>query len=222
MMGCLCGLGDTSAWWRLYALDSDVYLWRAKIKSDPPKAPEDALVILAAAMRGANAGLDARGVCVYATEGGNYAVDVVMTVRSFAVRTEITGWSAESIAAAVVADGGVRAAMPNLKVDSAEWLQLTGPPQAIDFWRAHEVLWDYALGPSGGAPTQAFADVRGVYKSPADEGPNAQPWKPSDSPLGPPDGGQTDGKGNMMVVWAAGIGLAVLGVYMLSRKEQRR
>jgi hypothetical protein len=221
MMGCLCGLGDTSDWWRLYASASEVYLWRAKLLGDAPREPTDALAMLAAVMRGAEAGLDARGVCVYATEGGGYTVDVVMTIRTFAVRTDITGWDAADVAAAVAADGGVRAAMPNLKLESPEWLQLTGPPQSTDFWRAHEIVWDYALAPNGGGPTQAFADIRGVYKSPADEGPNAQPWKPKVSPLGPPGGGET-GKGNMAVVWAAGIGLAVLGVYLLASKEQRR
>jgi len=222
MMGCMCGLGDTSDWWRLIAKTSEVYLWRAKLTGDAPREPQDALAILAAVMRAADAGLDARGVCVYATEGGGYTIDVVMTIRSFNIRSTITGWSAEDIAQAVVSDGGVRAAMPGIKVEEPEWLELTGPPQSLDFWLAHAIVWDYALGPSGGGPTQAFADVHGVYTSPSDEGPNAKPWKPTPSPLGPNGSGGKNAKSNEAVVWAAGIGLAVLGVYLLVSKEQRR
>jgi hypothetical protein len=217
VIGC-CGLGDTSAWWRAYATNTEVYVWRAKLQADHPSTPEDALTILAAVMKTHGAGLDARGVCVYATEGGGYGIDVVQTVRNFAIRTQLTGWSAEDVALGVMSDGPVRAAMPKIQIADPEWLQLTGPPQAVDFWRAHEILWDYALGGGGGGPTQAFADVRGVYKSPSDDGSSAQAWKPGKLSLGP--SGTSQGDKSNIAVWVAGIGLVALGVYLLT-KEQR-
>jgi len=223
MTACPCGLGDTSSWWRLYARETEVYLWRAKLSGDLPKAPEDALVLLAAVMRGAKSGLDARGVCFYATEGGGYALDVVMTIRAFGYRETFFGWDADAVAQAVMADGSVRAAMPNLQIEEPEWLELEGPKQALDFWLSHTVVWDNALAPdAGGAPTQAFANVDGVYKAPADAGLNAPRWKPAPSPLGPDGQGGENGKEDQTVLWAAGIGLAVLALYWLTRKEQRR
>jgi hypothetical protein len=213
------GLGDTADWWRTYASPSEVYVWRVKVTGFGLASPDDPLALLRAASRSPNLLLDARGVCVSVDSEGSGTLDVVFTIREYALNANILAlWpDAEDVAAAVLADDSAQARFPKLGLAEPEWLQLTGPAASVDFWRSAPILWDRQLGPSWqGGPTQAFADRDGVYIGAADAGPGLTAWKTGK----PPVGSHKKGNGQSWVPLAAvGVLLGVLWFSWRGRPE---
>lgn len=219
--GCQGAIGDTSGWWRTYASPSDVYVWRVGVTGLVASAPDDALAVLRAASRSPNLLLDARGICLSVNAEGSGRVDVVFTIREYAMNTNVLAlWpNAAEVAAIVLADDATRARSPKLALSEPEWLQLTAPPASVDFWKAAPVLWDRMLGPNWqGGPTQAFANRDGVYIGVSDEGPGLKPWTTGKKPgLGPGD--KKNGGGGSSWVPLVGVGL-LLGILLFTSRGQ--
>jgi hypothetical protein len=202
-------LGDTGDWYRVYARPDEAYLWRARLVMAELRDPSDALAVLAAFGRAQNLDLNVQGICVKQMDAGTQ-VDVVLTTPTTQIYTPLVDDDAESLAIGVMSDASLRQRFPSLAVRSPELLQITGPPDAIDFWRSHATVWDPSLGQTGhGGPTQAFANLSGAYLGAADEGPRLKPWK-VDRPGLEPD---QDNKTDATVFWViGGIALAWLVV----------
>jgi hypothetical protein len=216
-------LGDTSAWWRSYASLSGVYLWRAQVEGMVLVSPDDALAVVAAVGRAPNNPLDVRGIALRVSEAGTGQVDVVQTAREFSANTNLLMlWpDADEVAAAVSSDPAVKGRFPSLVLRQPEWLELTGPADAVDFWRSSPVLWDRLLG-SGklGGPTQAFSNRDGIYIGQADDGTNLRTWTGGKPPT-PPNGGGHGSLGTTLL-WVGGAALAAGAIYLVTQKMKER
>ena len=214
-------LGDTSAWWRSYASPSGVYLWRAQVEGMVLVSPDDALAVVAAVGRVQNSLLDVRGIALRVSESGVGQVDVVQTSRDFATNTNLLMlWpDADEVAQAVVADPSVKGRFPSLVLRQPEWLELTGPADAVDFWRSSPILWDRLLG-SGklGGPTQAFSNRDGIYIGQADDGTGLRSWsggKPGPAPNG--GGGKST---TTILLWVGGAAIVAGALYLVTRRNK--
>ena len=177
------GLGDTSAWYRLYARPDEVYLFRARVTGAELSHPDDALALLAAVGRASDLNLNVQGIAIEKTPGGA-TIDVPMTTAVVRAYAPLIYEDAPGIAMGMLSDPRLRERFPKLAVAAPELLQVTGPPAAIDFWRSHATLWDPTLGQSGqGGPTAAFAERAGVYLGAADGA--LKPWTVKRPGLGP-------------------------------------
>lgn len=192
-------LGDTGDWYRLYASADEVYLWRARLERAPMSDPSDALAVLAAFGKASDLDLSVQAICVV-RDGDGAMVDVVLTSPVRQIYTALND-GATSLAQKLVASSALRERFPGLVITDPKLLQLTGPPDAVDFWRSHPTVWDPTLGQTGqGGPTSAFAKLEGVYEGVADEGPRARPWITPQPDLGP--GPKQDDK--QTVLWVMG------------------
>ena len=143
--------------------------------------------------------LDVRGIAVQA-EDDTATVDVVLSTNRARVYPPGFYDDAADIALKVAAEPALRERFPSLAVQGAELLQLTGPPDAVDFWRAHSVLWSTVLGQTGaGGPTTDFAEGRGIFLGVADDGPRLTPWSTASPGLGP-----KREKDNYAALWVMG------------------
>lgn len=202
--------GDTTPWgesiWdvRVVASPREVFLWRAKLSGVTLDAPQQALLFVQAIGRKLST-FDIRGITV-SGEGGELSVDVVYTSPDYMSPPPWKwppGWdTASDISEFVTSDSDVRAAFPSLQVVTANLLELSGPPAAIDFWLSRAILWDSGVG-----PMQAFVDRQNVYKGIADDGPNAKPWKNESSLVEPQDllGGKSGVSGLVLVAGVAAV-----------------
>lgn len=211
---CGCPLGDTADWYRVYASPQEAYVWRARLGGAEMRDPSDALAVLAAFGKAQDLDLNVQGICVVKQPGGA-RVDVVITTKTTQpalIYTPLVNDDAESLALKLLSDGQLRQRFPQLSISEPELLQITGPPDAVDFWRSHETLWDPSLGQTGhGGPTQAFARLSGAYLGAADEGPALKAWKVDKPGLGPDQGKD----GDATVFWVIG-GVALVWLFVRS------
>lgn len=172
------GFGDTEPWSRWWASPAEVYVWRARLKNAEIGSPADALRILrsVAEAQTDSLELDARAIAL----GADGRVDVIFTADS--TRPYGAAVDALDIAQTVRQDPSLRTLWPQLDVTSPVWLELTGPPQATDFWRSRPILIDDTVGVQ-----DAFAKQQGVFQGAADDGDSAQAWTGSEPPLEPPE-----------------------------------
>lgn len=184
-------LGDTTSWDQWYAKPGEVYVWRTPYTGADFETPEDGMALLRALARASTLKLDVRGI-VFGTyrSDGQKGVDLVMTADStipYAVPQ-----SARRLAEVAIADPALRRRFPQLAFGSAshggpKFVALTGPPDAIDFWVQHPIVWDDRAG-----PMEAFAKLRGVYGGEADDGPRLNEWRHEEPDLGPNGKNGTD------------------------------
>lgn len=220
--------GDTAPWSRWLASPEEVYVWRAQIAGAKLTQPADALMMLRAVAAAQDLSLDAKAVAVGPgssfdiVTGPGGRIDIIMAADSTIPYVSTT--DAEELAAALLADPTVRTRYPQLSVSAPAWLQLTGPPAAVDFWRSRPTLWDDKVG-----PLDAFAKQQGVYRGTADDGPAAAQWAPSGQPpLGPPPPPQPkpdtdlDGGALPQLALAATVAVAVFAAATLISKERTR
>ena len=224
-MSCGCALGETSSWWQLTAGSSEVFVWRCQFTGANIATVDDALAIVHGAAQAPTNPLDVRGIAVKPS-GGGFSVDIVWTIRMWMTNPDRTGllyhWpTAKDVATAIAADPGVRGRFPQLAMSGYEWLELEGPADALDFWRAHSILWDRALGDGKiGAPTQAFADRDGAYVGAADEGQQLRRLPGSGKKdIGPPGTDQPASKTALWVALGAGV---ILAAWYFGQREQKR
>lgn len=177
----MAAMGDTERWHQLYAVPSDVYLWRARLSGVKVDEPADAQALSRAVARAiADMGLDVRGIVVDPKPEGT-DVDVVLTSDSR--RPYWLGTSAYDVGGKLREDDVVSQRYPQLGVINATFLSLTAPPASKDFWLSHPIIWDDATG-----PLDAFAKQQGIYRpGRADDGPQLQAWQADVAPpVGPP------------------------------------
>ena len=160
-------LGDTRGWDRWYAQPTEVYVWRADVGNANIQTPEDARLFLRAVAKAQKLSLDARAITVLqaADDPTRSRIDVVLTADSFIPYAVPS--TAKVVAERARVDGPLTARFPNVQFLGQSFLQLVAPPDAIDFWKAHPVIWDDQTG-----PLQAFAELKGIYKGRIDDGPN--------------------------------------------------
>lgn len=173
-------IGDTKEW-KQWAVDpSDVYVWRSAITGATISSPDDASRMLRAVAKSAiDLELDVRAILM-STVGAESFVDVVFTADSFSPL--VLADSASDVAEGAMKDSDLRSRFPSISLAPSQFLQLTGPPDALDFWKSHAIVWDDKVG-----PLQAFAKGDGVYIGTSDDGPRAIPWKDDPPPLNPPE-----------------------------------
>lgn len=219
-------VGDAETWggglWgQWYAQPGKIYVWRAPYSGAEFDGPEDGMLLARAVARASKLKLDIRGVVLGTyTSDGQPGVDVVMTADSvipYAVQQ-----SAGSLGRAALADPSLYRRFPDLAFGSAahgapKFVQLTGPPDAIDFWLQHPVIWDDTSG-----PMEAFVKLRGVYRGEADDGPRLNEWRRDAPPLGPgdkPSSQLVDPKMLRAGMWiAAGAAVAWIGARLYEER----
>jgi hypothetical protein len=187
----------------------------------PLQSPDDALAIVAAVGRTPGSILDVRGIALRVSDAGVGQVDVVQTSRETATNTNLLLlWPDETdVAESIVGDASVKGRFPGLVIRQPEWLELTGPADAVDFWRSAPIIWDRLLG-SGklGGPTQSFSDRDGVYIGQSDDGTALRSWAGGSRPgLGPSGGSQS----SMTLLWVGAAALVAGAIYYVCKKEQR-
>lgn len=163
--------GDTTAWHGAVANTDEVYVWRAGLSgADITSADDLAAIVRAAGLaKGSletlgvspNFGLDLRGAVV---ADGSGHIDIVGTSPSW--KLFVGSPNASRLGDAILADPSVRQRYPSLAFSDPQWLQLTGPPGAVDFWRSRSVLWDHNLS----GPTAAFTARQNLFVGTADDG----------------------------------------------------
>ncbi len=206
--------GETSSWWGLVSTTDEVYLFRALLKGLPITTPIDALLFVRVVGERFNAffPMDVRGVALGKVTGNDYVIDVVMTSPQSGV-APLTP-SAVSVQAAILADSDINRIYPALQVVDPEILELTGPKDAVDHWRAQPVLWDHSLeGARGhGGPTDTFATPAdySIVKGKADDGKGATPWKVDKPGFDPTPGAQTSDSTATVFLVLLGIGIVVM------------
>lgn len=225
------GFGETKTWLGAWRSKDEVYLWRARLRGMPMKHPDQALTIVRAVGRAVAkwdpvqgaAELDVRGVALSKIADTDWSVDVVMTAVSSG--PDLLVKNAQGIANDAMAEPELRQLFPQLSIEEPQLLQLTGPPGAVDHWRAQPLLWDHNLGPEGG-PTDTFAKPAeySIVLGTADEGKLAKPWtssKPGLTPP-PPKGGGTNGSGQDTILAAGIVLVGVVAVAKILGSNRRR
>lgn len=201
------GFGETGPWDLFYASPDEVYVWRAPIEGAVIETPDDAQLVLRAIAKAQINKLDAKAIAfVLRGQADQQAIDVLFTADSTIPYT--IPQSAKRLAEAAEADPALRQRFPGIAFPDAQWLELTGPPDAIDFWRAHEIVWDDSVG-----PTDAFAKLKGIYKGQADDGPRVTAWTKK-----PPDlnGGKNGGHpGTSSALTYVGLALGTAAIVWL-------
>jgi hypothetical protein len=210
----LLGLGEVKDWWQLWQGTDEVYIWRARLRGVQLKHPDQALAFVRAVGKANNTGLDVRGVALSKITDTEFDVDIVLTTAASGPNVVVT--NAQGVANKLMADSELRQQFPQLTIDGPKYLQLVGPPQAVDHWRSQPLLWDHNLGPQGG-PTDTFAQPveYSVVMGTAEDGKLAQPWvqpKPGLQP--PPKGGGTGGPEQDTLIAA---GIVVVGLFAVSK-----
>lgn len=208
------GFGDTTDWKQFYAMPAEVYVWRALLLNADLEDPGDAqLVLRAVAKAAADLRLDVRGIVV--KPGGG--VDVILTADTV-IPYVLPPTDAADVRVGVMADPQVRTRFPQVDVQGERFLQLTGPPASVDFWRAHTTVWDDQVG-----PLDAFARLEGIYRGAmADDGAALQPWTVEQPPLKKPPttNTTTSWASTGMVIFASALLLAG-GAWALSKERAR-
>ena len=187
--------GDVSAWNypTFHTLDAnEIYVVRLKC-TGLPLADGGALLLFVRAL-GVNQtlGFDIRGAAAWQDPGApstSWWIDIVCTVSGWEGNPiPFLGNDAASIAAKIQNDPTLRQSFPSLQIDQSAslWGELTGPAQAIDFWKSQPLLWDHNLpGPKCvavvggcGGPTNTFANppASSIVKGKADDGALAIPF----------------------------------------------
>lgn len=212
-------LSGTGPWDRNTAETDEVYVWRARFNGAPIRSIEDVQAIARAVGSTHNLGFDLRGVTI-APQNGDYQVDAVYTSkwpRFFAFDPTID--DAGSIG------NKVRAALlgryPNLVVSGPGFFQIddsTPKHPALDFWRAHPVLWEMPFF-GAGFPTDAFARFEGLYRGTYDQGIQLQPW-PREEPGLKPNGTAKAALGDTTILWLVGGAAAAWLVYSTMKEQQ--
>jgi len=194
--------GDTGGWARWYADPSEIYLWRAKVRGAALDDPRDAQLLLRAVARGQQLRLDVRGLVVGWGKDNVANVDVVMSADTLIPYVVPT--TAEVVAERAAADEALRQRFPGLAFSEPQFLELTGPADAVDFWRSHQIIWDDKTG-----PLDAFARLEGIYRGAADDGPRASRWTLPEPELDGKPATPGLGTATTFVGWAA-VGAAVV------------
>lgn len=200
--------GDTTDWGQWYASPGEVYLWRAMATGADFQEPADANRLLrSVALAAADLSLDVRGIVVSPTG----AVTVVFTADTTTPYVDPT--TAVEVANHVLADSAVRDRFPELSLQSARWMQLTGPPASVDFWKAHAIVWDDDVG-----PLDAFAKQQGIYRGPnADAGPQLAPWATEPPDLGNGKDGKDQGNKDYTIPsWVLPAAVVVAGAFAVA------
>jgi hypothetical protein len=209
------GLGDTTDWKQVWSDPAEVYLWRAFVHGAELADPSDAQLLLRAVAKSATElGMDVRGIVV----GPTGMVDVVLTTD--VLQPYVLPPDAADVRIGALADPQLRARYPQIDLQAERFLQLTGPPASVDFWRAHATVWDDKVG-----PLDAFAKMQGIYRGPnADAGPGLAPWTVSQPPLEtpPPKPTTTSGWATPTLVFLAGALFLAGGAWALMPKERAR
>ncbi len=204
-------LGDTAVWQRWYASPAEVYLWRADVQGAQIRNPEDARLILRAVAKSHGLGMDVRGIAVGWRQDGKPQVDVVLTADSLISSPHMLGMAPQDVARAAEADATLRQRYPGLQFSSPHLLQLTGPADAVDFWRQHDIVWD-----DKGGPMSPFAKLEGIYRGSADDGARAEPWTTQPPKLNGDNGPRPPSKTLHFLAWAvAGAAIAWLGAHLI-------
>lgn len=210
------GFGDTTSWKRVFGSPGEVYLWRAVV-SPAPVTPEQ-LGAIAEAVGEAQGNADVRGAT--AALGGKNPigqpwptslVDVVLTFPSYKADpaqaavvavtgtplllppgTGLIGWPRADQVATAAQKKLAAQGMRDATVAAAQWLQLTAPEYAVDFWKDHTVYWSQSTKKR----TAAGQGAQGLYLGGfADKGgalPGLKPWTLDSGSLGPGGGGAAD------------------------------
>lgn len=237
------GFGEAVSWKRLYGSPGEVYLWRAVV-SPAPVTPEQ-LGAIAEAVGEAQGNADIRGA-VAALGGKNpigqpwptTTVDVVLTFPSY--KADVVGpgsplstvglpsWPfADQVAALAkkkLAGQGLSAT-----VAAAQWLQLTEPEYAVDFWKDHAVYWSQSTKKRTAAGQGAQGLYLGGVADKAGGLPGLKPWSLDVGALGPAGGAggggpmiRPDGSVDWVAAlpWVAGAAAAALIGYRLLRRTR--
>lgn len=218
-------LGTTADWYGLTATGSEVFLYRFVAKGISLESSRDALVFARAVGQHNVYNLNVRGVTVTSLGDGTYTIEIVLMTEgpgTYVTYPQNVFKNSEDLAKAIANDRDVSAKFPNGSLHQYQFLQITNPPPALDFWRSHYLLWDRSLG-SGGAGTVKFGEGAGVYLGSADSAPNIKPWLASDLPLDttkPKEPGLLAKVRTEDVIWIGGAALAVwLGYRYVERKK---
>lgn len=201
-------VGDTTGWDQFYASPDEVYVWRAPIGGARIDNVDDAQLLVRAIGRASTLKLDIRGVVFGDYADGEPGVDVVMTADTtipYAVPQ-----SASLLGERAMADPSLRQRFPHLSFGTAQhgrprFLELTGPPDAVDFWLQHPIVWDDQVG-----PVEAFVKQRGIYGGEADDGPRLREWTKPGSGLEPGNGNGGEPSSNGAVGSAIKWGVVAL------------
>lgn len=213
-------LGEVADWPRLYASASEVYLWRAVMSGAKLGSAADALSVLRAAAKAQDYDLDVKALVVSDPAAPEPSIDLVMTSDSS--RPYVIKQKPDDLAAKVALDPELRQRFPAVAFRDSQLLILSGPPDAVDFWRQHETIWDDQVG-----PMQPWAEQRGAYLGVADDGPRVAPWPMATPPNlnGGKQNGKEPAKGagsalQFVLLLAAGIGAAWVAADMLCRHKE--
>jgi hypothetical protein len=206
------GFGDAIDWHQWWAAPTEVYVWRAYLQNAVVEEPADAQLLLRAVARAAaDLSMDVRGIVIN-DKGG---ADVVMTSDTHI--PYILPPTATDVKIGALADSQLRARYPQVDLVGERFLQLTGPPASVDFWRAHATVWDDKVG-----PLDAFAKLEGIYRGHvADEGPALQAWTVSSPPLEPPPPHPSTAGISPAVLFAGAVVLAGAAWALLSKERAR-
>jgi hypothetical protein len=206
--------GATTAWARWFASPKKVYVWRTGIRGAKIETPTDAHWLLRAVAKGQILRLDTRGIVLGRAPDGTQTVDVVMTADT--TIPYFVPQSAVRVAEAAAGDGPLRQRFPALVFESPQFLTLTGPAPAVDFWRQLSIAWDDTVG-----PTEVFADEAAAYRGAgADAGAQLEQWLRAKDPLEPADKPAKPAATNFLAWAAAGAVVIWAGAHIISTKEQ--
>jgi hypothetical protein len=179
----------------------------------------DAQTVLRAVAKAQSLSLDARAIVIGQADPAGATLDVVFTADS--VIPYAVPDTATVVANRAASDSALSQRFPGVAFVDPQFLQLTAPPDAIDFWKAHDIVYDDKVG-----PTSSFANQEGVYLGKADDGPRAAAWTPDPTP---PLNDKKNGKSGPLLsdstinflAWAlAGSALAWLGGHLFFSREQ--
>jgi hypothetical protein len=220
----LTAFGTTDTWKRCTAGPSEVFLFRTVAKGITLKSPRDALLFARAVGIYNDFLMNVRAIVVNPIGPDEYGIEVVMMALNVYIAPNfcVIVQSASDLAKKIVTDPAILARFPGVRLDNNHLVQITGPGPALDFWRAHWVLWDKALGDKPvfgtptGAGTKAYEDANGVYLGMAELAPNLRKWTAGEVPIDDRAGG---GATTTNLLW---IGGAVLVVWLGAKALQRR
>lgn len=182
-----------------YLLTTDkVYVLRFSLDGVPIVRREQALNVIRAAGQALNSGADIRAYDVRAVVIGPcdqgdpcvQKIDAIVTVPIPVPTLPLVGKTPADIAKAL--EQRLGAVWPRASVPAAQFGELSGPAQAVGFWRAQPVLWDHNLTSPGGTggPTGAFDHIAdrldaGISVGTADDGGLSRPMPIDAGPIGP-------------------------------------
>lgn len=225
--------GDTQSWGHICTEQDEVYLLRARVNVEI-KTAEDLRPFVKAFALAQNYQLNVRGATAKPLAGGYTQIDIIGTADDRDTCPDVV-FDYSTVATVVdkmMQDSELRSEYPGLQISDYDTLELTGPPQAVDFWRMQSVLWDVNLGEntptwwyqkSGlGQGTQAYIRFENLRLGTADDGSTAKllPRRGALPPIGTGSGsggnttGEKSGSDVRAILLVAGIGIAA---YVLTR-----